>query len=163
MSASKMTDALSPLPQRWRTVLIASLLLNLFCVALTTGFLLHGRHHGRLGAVSLARALANAGASLSGSDATVFNNIVQRDAPRYAEAAQALAKSREELRHQIAADPFNPVEAKQAYAAWQTSLNMFIDDIGDTLIDALNKISPRGRRTILDERRHMSDPPDQVQ
>jgi hypothetical protein len=134
--------------------------LNLFFGALIGGFLLHEHMHGRAAGGSLAVALANAGASLTGSDATVFNTIVRRDAPRYAAAAQNLAESRNELRRQIAADPFDAIAAKHAYAVWKKSLNLFIDDIGDTLIDALEGVSPQGRRKILDERRQrMPDPP----
>lgn len=157
-----MSDALKRLPRGWRVVLAASLTLNLFLVALTAGHLLHNRMRGQIAGSSLAHALANSGASLSGSDATAFNAIVQRDAARYAAASQNLAKSRKELRHQIAADPFNPLATKQAYTSWQKDLNVYIDDVGDTLIEALGQISPQGRHKILEQRQRGSDPPEEA-
>lgn len=153
-----MTGERGRLPKGWRVVLFASLALNLFLVAFTTGRLLHSGIHGHRTGGSLARALTNSGASLSGTDATTFNAIVQRDAARYTEAAQNLTKSRKELRHQIAADPFDPVATKQAYTRWQKDLNVYIDDVGDTFIEALTQISPQGRRKVLEQRERNSDP-----
>ena len=160
MSMSKMLDDLRRLGKGWRVALLASLLVNLFLVALIGGHVLHSRMHVRDAGNSIARALTNAAAALSEPDATIFNTIVRRDAPRYAEAAQRLAKAREELRHQIAANPFSAEAARQAYAVWQESLNIYAKDIGSTMVDALSQISPEGRRRLLDEQRtRMMDPP----
>jgi uncharacterized membrane protein len=160
MSMSRLLDDLGHLRKGWRPALLASLLVNLFLIALIGGHLLHSRMHVRRAGSSIVRALTNAGAALSEPDATVFNTIVRRDAPQYAAAAQRLAKAREELRHQIAANPFDADATRQSYAAWQESLNDYAKDIGSTMVDALDHISPEGRRKILDEQRpRIIDPP----
>jgi len=148
-----MVDEPRSLPKAAKIALITSVILNLFLVALLGGHLLRGELRARAPVGSLARALANAGANLKEPDAAVFKSIMNTNASHYTEASQHLVEARQELRRQIAADHFDPDAARQAYAAWQKSLNVFIDDFGDALIDALNHISPDGRRQILSERR----------
>jgi len=153
MSLTTLLDGLGRLKKGWKVTLLVSLLANLFLIALICGHLLHSRMHARRAGSSIAHALINAGAALSEPDATVFNAIVRRDAPQYAAAAQRLTTAREELRRQIARNPFDADATRRAYAAWQESLNDYAKDIGSTMVDALDHISPEGRRKILDEQR----------
>jgi uncharacterized membrane protein len=157
-----MIDEFRNFPKVWRISMIGSLILNLFLLALTAGHLLRAEFQPRAAGTPLARALANAGTGLSKPDATVFRNVIRTSAPHFADAAQNLVNAREALRHQIEMEPFNRDATKQAYAAWQRTLNIFIEDFGDALVDALGQISTQGRRKILDERRQrLADVPGQ--
>src|SRR6185437_3653581 len=102
----------------WRRfALPISILLNLFLVALIGGHLLRHRSYDvAAGSPSLPRILANAQASLSAPDAATFGTVMRRDAPRYLESARQLVQARAALEHQITAQPFDAVAAKEAFA-----------------------------------------------
>jgi len=137
----------------WRRIALpASIVLNIFFVALIGGHLLHGRPAIAPYANPLARALANAEASLSPSDAAAFRQVMQRDAPHFADAAKQLAASRRAVAQQIAAEPFNADAVHQALTRWQMALNNFFDAFSKPLVDALAKVSPDGRRRLIAER-----------
>jgi hypothetical protein len=139
----------------WRRfALPASVLLNLFLIALIGGhFLRHRADDVGPGAVSLPRILANAQASLSASDAAAFGAVMRRDAPHYLESARKLADARAQLERQVTAQQFNEPAARQAFALWQASANRFFDDIGSTLVEALAHVSPEGRQKLVANRR----------
>jgi uncharacterized membrane protein len=139
--------------QGWRRIALpASIVLNIFLVALIGGHLLRGRPVIAPGENPLARALANAEASLSPSDAAAFRQVMRSDTPRFADAAQQLAAARRAVAQQIAAEPFNADAVHQALTRWQMALNSFFDAFSDPLVDALAKVSPDGRRRLIAER-----------
>ena len=139
----------------WRRfALPASVLLNLFLIALIGGHLL--RNHaddGGPGGISLPRVLANAQASLSPSDAAAFASVMRRDAPRYLESARKLADARAQLERLITAQQYDEPAVKQAFAVWQASADRLFDDIGRTLVEALGQVSPEGRQKLVANRR----------
>lgn len=138
----------------WRRIVLpASLVLNIFLIALIAGHLVHRHAHGMHDGSFLKRALMSAEASLSPQDAAAFGAIIRRDATRYGEAAAQLVKSREDLEKQIATEPFDKEAVKRAFMASRESWSRFTDDFGETLVDALASISPEGRHRLIMERR----------
>jgi hypothetical protein len=99
----------------------------------------------------LARALARAEAILPEKDGRAFGTVIQRDLPRFTTSIAELRRARQELDRQIVAEPFDPAAARQALNATQSAWNRFIDDFGGTLIDALSRVSPEGRRKLISE------------
>jgi uncharacterized membrane protein len=132
-----------------RMVLPVSLILNVFLAALIGGHFLRKVVPGRGAETPLVRALAYAADNLPPSDADIFKEVMRRNATHYAERVQQLLKARAELERQITAEPFNQQTARAAYSTWQADLNAFVRDFGDTLIEALARISPEGRRKIV--------------
>ena len=139
---------------RWRRIALpASILLNLFLVALIGGHMWRVRSHEAAFATPMARVLARAEANLPAQDAAAFGDVIRRDAPRYAEAQKRLLEARLELRRQITADQFNEDDVRQALATWQAAWNAFFDDFGNTLVEALAQVSPEGRHKLAAARR----------
>jgi uncharacterized membrane protein len=137
--------------RRWRRIVfVASLVLNLFLLAVIGGHVLrHNAVPETPGAPMLARALANAEASLSPPDAAAFRAIMTRDAPQYVPAARQLGEARAALERQIVAEPFNRQAVHEAFAAWQASWNHFLDTADNPMVDALAHVSPEGRRKLI--------------
>lgn len=136
----------------WRLALSASVVLNLFLLALIGGhFLRDGRHE--LPAMPLARALARAQATLSPQDAAAFDAVVRRDAPQYVGAGREIGAARRELEQALAAEPYDKAKAHQAFARWHAAWNQYVDKLGGTLIDAMSQVSPEGRRKLIAMRR----------
>jgi uncharacterized membrane protein len=141
-------------PPHWRRIVLpASIILNLFFAALVGGYLLYDRVPESNSGSLLARALANAEAVLSPADAAALDAIIRRDGPHYANSADALTKAHQTLKKAILADPFDKEAARQALAEWRAARAGFAEDISDTLIDALARISPDGRRRLMSDRR----------
>ncbi len=144
----------------WRRIALpASIVINLFLVALIGGHLLHNRGVEPIAGVPLARALANAEARLPPQDAAAFGAIIRRDASHYAEDAQHFTDTRQELARAITAEQFDPERARQALAAWRAAWNGFMDDFTNTLVEALAQVSPEGRRKLVGERRAAQSAP----
>jgi uncharacterized membrane protein len=135
-----------------RIALAASIVLNIFFIALIGGHVLRGRLSTAPNENPLARTLANAEATLSPSDAAAFRRGMQSDAPHFEDAATKLAAARRAVAQQIAAEPFNADAVHQALKRWQMALNNFFDAFSDPLVDALAKVSPDGRRRLIAER-----------
>jgi len=140
----------------WRGwALPTSLALNVFLVAVIAGHVLR-IHQIEVspGESLVARALANAEASLSKSDATRFEAVMRRDESRYTQAAQQLAQARAEFERRVTADPFDKESTSQAFQHWQESWNNLINTLKSPLIDALAEVSPEGREKVIEQRRH---------
>ena len=155
---AKMDEKRPGIPIWRRIVLPASLVLNLFFIGLIGGHMLrfhinNARLGAPLGGPLLARALANAEASLSAPDAAAFASVIHHDAPRYAKSARELFEARNALQRQVTAEHYNQKATMQALEAWQVSWNHFVDDFGKTLVEALGQVSPAGRRRLVAERR----------
>jgi len=139
---------------RWRQVALpASVILNLFLLAVIAGHVWHARFRAEIpgSGVVLARALARAEAILPPQDGAAFGSVIRRDAPRFAGSIVQLRRARQELDRQIVAEPFDPKAARQALRGTETAWDHFLDDFGDTLIDALGQVSPEGRRKLISE------------
>ncbi len=139
---------------RWRRIALpVSVVLNLFFVALIGGHQWR-QHHLEVRAGSpLARALLRAEASLPPQQAAAFGGVIRRDLPHYKDAAQQLLEAREALNRQITAEQFNEQATRTALAAWRGAWNHFMDDFGDTLVNALAQLPEDGRRRLAAERR----------
>lgn len=141
----------------WRTVaLAASVIANLFLAALVAGHMLRVHLHrlpAATGNTPLARQLARIESALPARDAMAFRAVMERDSPRFAEAASQLVAARRALRMQIIADPFDPQAASETLSAYRASWNRFVRAFGGPLIDALSQISPQGRRDLVAARR----------
>lgn len=142
-----------PAARGWRRLALPiSVLLNLFLVALIGGHFLHRSLPIAAGAGPVARALANAEASLPPQDAAAFDAAIRSGAPRYIEAARRLLDARRALGQEITAEPFSPEGVQQALASWRQAWNGFFDAFSGTLVDALAKVSPDGRRKLIADR-----------
>ena len=76
---------------RWRRIALpASILLNLFLVAVIGGHMWRVRAHEAAFVTPMARVLARAEANLPAQDAAAFGAVIRRDAPRYADAQKRL-------------------------------------------------------------------------
>ncbi len=138
----------------WRRIALpASIVLNLFLVALIGGHLLSVRRAEIVAGGPLARAFANAEASLPPEDAAAFSASLRRDAPNYLAAARQLGAAREQLGREITEGQYDPVRVRQALATWQAAWKHFVDDISNPLVDALGHVSAEGRRKLIAERR----------
>jgi len=142
-----------------RAVLPASLILNLFFVALVGAHLLRAPIGTGGDGTLLARALANAEGSLAPNDAASFKAVMQRDAPRFAQAARQLAAARDAVDREVSAEHLDPAATRQALATWRVAAGDFADKFSDSLIEALTQISPDGRRRLVAERRQQSPEP----
>ena len=134
-----------------RIALPASLVLNLFLIAVIGGHLLRGNFT-RLAAPPAGvpgRALANAMARLAPQDAAAFRRSLERDAPRFAPARQQLAERGAELARRVSAERFDPEATSQALAAWTASWDHFMASFDGPLVDALSQVSPEGRRKLM--------------
>ncbi len=139
-----------------RFVLPASLLLNLFLIALIGGHLLRRDvHQASVAAepVPLARALSAVESTLSPTDAAAFRSAMRSESPNIAESVRQIAEARRAVGRQILAEPYDPKATRDAMAAWQASWNHFFEQVSGPLVDALGKISPEGRKKLVDERR----------
>jgi uncharacterized membrane protein len=138
----------------WRRIALpASIVLNLFLVAVIGGHVLHRRFTEATVQPPLMRALARAEASLPPQDAARFGAVMRRDAPLYAEDRQHVIAARRALIGQITAEHFDQDAVRQAMATWQAAWNRFFADFGNTLVEALAQVSPEGRRKLIAERR----------
>jgi uncharacterized membrane protein len=141
----------------WRRfALPASIVLNLFLVALIVGHLWHGRRGVANFGGPLVGALARAEAALPPKDAAAFDAVIKRDASHYAEDWQRLKTARRDLRRQVTAEDFDQQRVRQAFATWQTEWNRFFNDFSGTLAEALAQVSPEGRRKLVAERQSES-------
>jgi hypothetical protein len=147
-------NATKPQDRPWRRVALpASLVLNLFLAALVGGHLLRsGTPEAARGLPPLAQAIANAAAVLSAPDAAAFRASIRLDAPHDAVVAKQLDDARGVLERDIIAEPFDKQLVRRDLAAWQAAWNKFIDNAGNTLVEALSKISPEGRRRLVAQR-----------
>jgi uncharacterized membrane protein len=139
-----------------RFALPASVVLNLFLIALISGHLLRrDAHQASLASapIPLARALATVQSTLSPADAAAFGSVMRRESPNVAESVRQIAEARRALGRQIVAEPYDAKATRDAMAAWQASWNHFFEQVSTPLVDALGQISPEGRQKLVDERR----------
>src|ERR1700757_4787182 len=94
-----------------RIVLPASILLNLFLLAVIGGDSFHVPNRRGDPGMPLARALLRAESILPKQDADAFSAVIRRDTPRFGRSWEQLRDARQELDRQIGAEPFDPAAA----------------------------------------------------
>jgi uncharacterized membrane protein len=147
-----VSESIANRGSRWhRIALPASIILNLFLIAIISGHVLHNRGRGVIAGTALGRVLGRAEVVLPPKDAAAFGAVIRRDTPKFASSAQRMRAAREELETQIAAEPFNPAATRQALVATKVAWNQFLDDFSASLIEALAQVSPEGRRKLVSE------------
>lgn len=134
-----------------RIVLPASILLNLFLLAVIGGHLLHVRNRSVNPGMPLARALLRAESILPKQDADAFSAVIRRDTPRFGRSWEQLRDARQELDRQIGAETFDPAAARHSLQATQAAWDHFLDEFSSTLVDALAQVSPAGRHKLISE------------
>ena len=134
-----------------RIALPASILLNLFLLAVIGGHLLHVRNRSEILGMPLGRALLRAESILPKQDADAFSAVIRRDTPRFGRSWEQLRDARQDLDRQIGAEPFDPAAARQSLRATQAAWDHFLDEFSNTLVDGLAQISPQGRRKLISE------------
>jgi uncharacterized membrane protein len=144
-----MTSMRRDMPGWRRIALPASIVLNLFLIALIGGHLVRNRLYDVNSETPLVRALARAEATLPPRDAAAFGAVMRRDLPRFAAAEKQLTDARQELRRQITAEQFNEAGVRQALDGWQAAWNRFFNDFSNPLVDALAQVSPEGRHKLV--------------
>jgi uncharacterized membrane protein len=130
-----------------RAALPASVILNLFLIALIVGHLLHTTV--APSGMPLARALTRAAEILPPKDAEAFTTVIRRDAPRMAQSVAELRRARQELDRRIVTAPFDPDATRKALLATETAWDRFVDNLSGPLVDALSQVSPEGRRRLI--------------
>lgn len=135
--------------RRW--LLAGSLLLNLFLVAAVGGQYL--RHHAGNGPV-LMRVLQHVTSRLDAQDADAFRTVLRREAPRYAQAQENLARARAEIDRQLLAPHFDPEATRAAMQQWRGAWTVFVGTFSDALVEAMGRLSPQGRRALVDAAPH---------
>jgi len=139
---------------RWRRIALpASLILNLFLVAVIGGHWWQTHRNAGAGRMSVARALRHAEAILPPQDAAAFGAVMRRDEPRYLDSIRRLREARQKLWADITADAFDKDQVAQGLAGWQTAYDGFLHDISGPLVQALGQVSADGRRKLIAERR----------
>ena len=133
--------------------LTASLVLNIFFVAVIGGHIIRAHRSPVPMGVNFTKAVQDAEANLPTADAKVFKEVLHRGEPRYNPALLQLVDARAELERQIAAEPFDRAKVSQALVAWRTAWLHFTDELGGPLVDALSEISPDGRAQLIASRR----------
>ena len=135
-----------------RAAWAASLLLNVFLLAIVGGHLWRLRAFNGAGETPMGRILATVTTRLSAKDAGAFRAVLARDEPQLSIAATQLADSRKELAAALSAEPFDKQRAAQALAAWRRSGPVLLDQFGPSLIEAIGAVSPEGRRQLVQPR-----------
>lgn len=136
-----------------RFFLTISVILNLFFIAMVGGYLGLGYVRSHALQTKMFPGLAMAEAQLSSKDAAAFDAVMRRDAPRYMAQAKKLRDVRIHMEQLLLAEPYDPVKIKAAMQQWQSTSDDFTHAISGTLIEALGKISPEGRRKLIDWQR----------
>jgi uncharacterized membrane protein len=144
---------------RWqRTALAASIILNLFLLAIVGGHWWHSRAHTAGPTLPFDRVMARIESSFSPKEAAAFRDVMRRDAPQYLDAALQLRAKRQALNHQVGAERFDPEATRRALVDWQHAWNEFLSDFSGPLVEALAQVSPESRRKLLSEPQGDSQP-----
>jgi uncharacterized membrane protein len=134
----------------WRRVAWpASLLLNVFLLAVLGGYFWRTHVLNTAERTPMGRILANVTARLSARDAAAFRAVLQHDEPQLSIAGKQLAESRTELAAALSAEPYDKQRAARALAVWQRSGQSLLSEFGPRLIDAIGAVSPEGRRQLV--------------
>jgi len=141
-----MTDGLGT-GRRVQILLFVSLALNLFLAGFLAARWLapewHERPHGPQAIVERLTS------HLSGADAEVMRAAFQANQDKLAAAFGELQQARREVRQILAAQPFDPDALAKAIADVRTKQGAFFAVIQDTILPAVGKLSPEGRKRLL--------------
>ena len=148
--------------RRWtvlgRVVLGASLALNLVLGAMALGLV--GASEPAPPARQAAgeprrgfeRMLARLETSLPESDRPAFRAVIEAERPRYDPPLQALRAARRAVDETLARDPFDPAALHAAMQDWSARSVAFNAVFADTLVHAMQAVSPQGRARIAEAR-----------
>lgn len=131
-----------------RSLMAASLLLNVFLVAVVSGQYLHRRAAENSDVPVYKRVLHQMTSRLDRQDAEAFRSVLHSQAPRFMAARQALEAAHAETDRELMAKEFDPAALRVALAHWQKSWDAFMAPMSDTLVDAIAHLSPEGRRRL---------------
>ena len=148
---SAMPERPAETSRRRPIALPASIILNLFLVAVVGGHIWHAYRRSDMVGTPLARAISRAEEVLPPRDAAAFAAVMQRDEAHYALTAQQLRDAREEVNRQLVAEPFDPEATRRALQGLETAWAHFLNDFNGTLIEGLSRVSPEGRHKLLME------------
>jgi len=135
-----------------RMILPFSIILNIFLVAVIAGHMIRQHSGDQEAQPILARALANVQKNLPPEDAAAFTKVMRTNAPQFTKAALDLAHARGELEKQIAAEPFDTNATSEALDAWKNAWIAFLKNFKGSLLEALDRLSPEGRRKLVEAR-----------
>ncbi len=94
--------------------------------------------------------LASLAQSLPPADKRRFSAELKLHEAEYRASLAQLRKSRASLDMAIIAVDFDMQEASTRFSNWKQSLDEFINTFGSILISATSKVSPEGRRSLVD-------------
>ena len=139
-------------PRGWRRIALpCSIVLNLFLLAAIGGHF-YSRYAGpSRDRTMLSRLLARVEATLPADEAAAFKAVILRDQDRFLAARQKLLAARQELMAQITADPYSKAGTAQALKDWKAAWDSVSGEFSGTLVDALDTVSPQGRRKLVTE------------
>jgi uncharacterized membrane protein len=142
-----------------RAALGASLALNLVLGAVALGFV--GAPAAPPAALPRAgaeprrgfeRMLARLEAALPEPDRPAFRQVIDAERPRYEPPLQALRAARRAVDEALARDPFDPAALRAAMQDWSARSVAFNAAFTDTLVHAMDAVSPQGRARIAEAR-----------
>lgn len=138
-----------------RLVLVVSLVVNLFLVAVIGGHVLHSRpsQDTPRSKTFIGAVLAHAEAALPPEDAAAFGRVMHRNAGLFVGSAANLSTARADIERQIAEEHLDKDATLAALMRWRVQWNNFFEDFTPTLVEALAEVSPEGRRKLLAQHR----------
>ena len=132
----------------WRALFVVSVLLNLFFVALTIGHHFERHPDGPPPFQLMTHMFQHAAARLSPTDAEIFQTMMQQEASRYTQAREDLIHAQDDLCHLLLDPNFNAAAVHTAMARRQAAWDAFTGGFNNALVDAMDRMSPQGRRVV---------------
>ena len=132
---------------RCRTLLTLSLGLNLFLI----GWVVTGSFPADCAKPDPApeTVAAEIAAALPQADRTLLLQAVAAQSPALLEARRSYLEAFNRLRAVIVTEPINPVDLRRAVADMRTTRQAERSLFGDTIVEALPKMSPQGRQAFV--------------
>ena len=140
-------------PTATRVVLVLSIVVNLFLLAVIGGHVLRTRAMAAYMESPVLARLASLEQRLPPDDAARFRAVLMHDAPGFMPEASELAAARRRVEQAVLAEPFDKEAVTAAIAAWRADWNRFVPDFTGPLVDALAAISSAGRHVMVDSER----------
>lgn len=127
-------------------VLLVSVMLNAFCLSF-----LGIRYVQNRAPICIDHRVTINGliASLPRADQARFAAVLKEEKPQYLKQLMTIGVRRAALDQAVQSASFSPELVQQEFKSWQNAWNDFISVFGFTLIDATARISPEGRRALI--------------
>ncbi|MBO1325747.1 periplasmic heavy metal sensor [Acetobacter sp. TBRC 12305] len=132
----------------WRGLFVLSVLLNLFFVALNIGH--HFEHHpdGPPPFGVMTHMFQHVGSRLSPADAQIFQTMMQQEGSRYTQAREELMSAQDDLNRLLLDPNFDAGAVHAAMLRRQAAWDSFVGGFNNALVDAMNQMTPQGRRSV---------------